>query len=144
MNRRGKRLTLGVMAVGFAVVLGLAIAHWRAIVDHVEVWYFQLTTETEVIEPGPVTARLKVEIHGSEAYSCEIGELLSILKLPVIIEPRYKPRRVWWPIDNPSPLEMRTQPDLVSRILRVNRIRVLEQRFPQRAYVVIRDQGATR
>ena len=38
MNRRGKRLTLGVMVVGVAVVVGLAIAHWGAIRDHVEGW----------------------------------------------------------------------------------------------------------
>ena len=51
MNRRGKRLALGVMAVGVAVVLVLAVAHWSTIRDHVEAWQFQLTTQTETIGP---------------------------------------------------------------------------------------------
>ena len=53
MNRRGKRLTLGVMAVGLAVVLVLAIAHWSTVRDHVEAWWFQLTKKTATIEPLP-------------------------------------------------------------------------------------------
>jgi hypothetical protein len=91
MKRRGKRLAFTVAATGGAVLLVLVVANWRTVRDHAEAWWFQLTRETETIEPGSVTARLEIEFHGSEAYSCEIGELLSILKLPVIVEPRYKP-----------------------------------------------------
>ena len=53
MNRRGKRLTLGVMVVGIGVVLVLGIVHWDTIHDHGEAWHLQLTRETETFEPGP-------------------------------------------------------------------------------------------
>ena len=57
MNRRGKRLALGVMAMGLAAVIVLAVANWGTVRDHVEAWRFQLTRETVTMDPGDVIVR---------------------------------------------------------------------------------------
>jgi hypothetical protein len=38
---------------GLAVIVGLGILHRQAVCDHVAAWHFQLTKETQTIEPEP-------------------------------------------------------------------------------------------
>ena len=134
MNRRGKRLTLGVMVVGIVVVLALAIAHWGTVRDHVEAWWFQLTCETETIDLS----------YGHKSLREETGllQLLTDTSGCAVIRERadsstdrgvYADWSVW---------VRETRTEMCLRLLRENGYRVLEQRFPAKAYVVIRDQTA--
>jgi hypothetical protein len=107
MNRRGKRLTLGVMAVGLAVVIVLVIAHWGTVRDHVEAWHFQLTRETESMDPAPWDSGPPLVFAPAETVSW-----------PAL------PAKAWHTAD-------------LAVTLGASGLRVLEQRFPRRAYVVI-------
>ena len=156
MNRRGKRVTLGVMAVGVAVVLCLAIAHWGTVRDHIEAWHFQLTRETVTIERelGDPTEEVTYctasfsSTHSSsppaemEWYQyCTHGLAHLLAKhcsLPVIYQSEENEEVV------SNPTELAPTAEEVRRLLQTNGYRVLEQRFPRHAYVVIRDKEATR
>ena len=143
MNRRGKRLTPGGMAVGLVVVLVVAIANWGTVRDHVEAWYFQLTRETRTIEPNPEEPPL---VSGWRNWFEPIANHLDI---PIIIE-----AAVWeetagvaedaeveeGPMSDAKRalLEAKTTTAAQTRLqtLRERGFRILEQRFPCRAYVV--------
>jgi len=133
MNRRGKRLAFTVAAAGLVVVLGLAIAHWKTILEHVEAWRFQLTRETVTITPAP---------GGFSPIQDDLAVCLRVLAtdsgLPVIhdtaldrfvaLVARYPP--------GPAIRSCLTK-DEALRHLRSKGWRVIEQRFPRRAYVVM-------
>ena len=116
------------MAVGLAVVLVLVIAHRGTVRDHVDVWWFQFTRKTVTVEPQPVK------------------DLPSLWSTPYVAAflSRYSGQPVILAADS-------TKPDRINfrwfegevdyqKILEANGYRVLEQRFPRRAYVVIRDE----
>jgi hypothetical protein len=120
MNGRGKRLTLGMMAAGFAVLLGFAIAYRKAILEHVEAWRFQIARKTALADPTAGT----ISIRGMEAYSG-----------PALV---FDPAEFGaWPYFTGT--EWVDTADLVV-ILGASGFRIIEQRFPRRAYVVIRDE----
>jgi len=153
MKRRARRVTIAAAVLGAGVVGVLAVVHWGTIRDHVEVWRFQLTRETEKIEPPPGVPMSQIgdNFYPQSYAGCKAGFLLLKLSspsMPVIVEYGDKARMVYWSKGRPTPLgpvewNIAT-PDLIRRILAANHFRVLEQRFPRRAYVVIHDQGATR
>jgi hypothetical protein len=164
MKRRARRTTievaiLAVLAV--APVAVLAFAHWDTVRDHVEAWHFQLTRETKTADP-------KLDRGPERLYRGGYYGLEGLKALPIDErEPFYEAPTPWlcslaeWS-DNPviynraevssrkyyivvSTTDEKTRrPSGILRIVRGNGWRVLKQRFPQRAYVVIRDQGATR
>jgi hypothetical protein len=152
MNRRGKRLTLGVMVVGLAVVVGLAIAHWGTVRDHVEAWHFQLTYRNETITPGfrkptedQPTVGLEYYTVALEYYEYSTPTLFRLLAehsgLPVI----HPPQEIKEVYSSPTELAFQSgEPTVeeVRRLLQANGWCVIEQRFPRRAYVVIWDEGA--
>jgi hypothetical protein len=138
MNRRGTRLTLGVVVVGLAVVLVLAVAHWGTVRDHLEAWRFQLTTETDAIRPDPPYLELCQKRSGYNWSGFK--DLLSLLASTsgrLVITSRDAFDR--YQAVGMVPARDLT-PDFALHLLRSEGCRVLEQRFPRSAYVVIDDQ----
>jgi hypothetical protein len=133
MNRRGKRLTVGVMVVGLAVVLVLAIAHWGTVRDHVEAWHFQLTRETRTIEPDPLEPTLVFKSNVDLTYPIELHlfrHVATFSQRPVIWAPEQNVNLVSGGLSYTGD---------ITKLLEAHGWRVLEQRFPRKAYVVIRD-----
>ena len=155
LNRRGRRLAVTVAATAAVVLLVLAIAHWRTVCDHIEAWRFQLTRETETIEPDPAAVKrtikdLPVFDGDNRGFFASVEHLLPLLgssEMPVIFEQGPKATGVVWDTGSPTllrPVDLTASTsDVARRILASNGFRVLEQRFPRKAYVVIHDQGAT-
>ena len=141
MNRRGKRLTLGVMAVGLAVILVLGIVHRDAVRDHVKAWHFQLTRETRTIEPNPAAGRTTeynqtsfFSRHQSRLSEERVEAPLSTL-LAELGDSSGQPVVIDSAEDSGVLLEVGDSTPVTA--LETNGYRVLEQRFPRRAYVVI-------
>jgi hypothetical protein len=159
-----RQITLAAAVLGAGVVAVLAVAHWGVIQDHVEGWRFQLSTKTATILPNPAMRGLQTVLTGwiynEKKYSrFKLEELLSLLGnhsgSPVVYDPSDPiwdksslPAGVWWTEAPPPstrqfslrPTEIRAATaDLATRILRANGWRVLDLRFPRKAYVVIRD-----
>ena len=140
MKRRGKRIAIGVMASGLAVLLVLAIAHWKTVRDHVEAWHFQLTRNTQTIMPDPRgSALLEQKSWRFNLKSC-LFVLATSSGFPVIVDAA---------VDTSSALQRAgvnpftwalLAEDSARRGLLENGWHVLEQRFPRRAYLVIRDE----
>src|SRR5262245_4515665 len=157
MKRRGWRVALTVAALGLALVVGLVACNWATVRDHAEAWWFQVTRETTTIDPCPVPsgdcATLKGQSRGEGRSDFGLQSVLSVLACSghsVIhdLPPRSLIERgMSWPPPDPSfrfwvgsswPVQIKSAtPDLAKRILRANGWRVLEQRFPSRAYVVV-------
>ena len=149
--------------MGIAVVIVSAVAHWSTVRDQVEAWHFQLTTETQTIEPrllaplAPHEGAQEIEIddpefkarlaqhvesvllrHGFQAPSMArylIEDLARCSGFTVIFDPAQT--------DDPSvsrgeAVIEQLWPEGPQPSLRRHGWRVLEQRFPRRAYVVIR------
>ena len=139
MNRRGKQVTLGVMGLGLAVVLVLVITHWGTVRNHVEAWHFQLTTETETLEPHPQDGPLVVKAR--TRHLC--GLLADHSGQPVILAAEEHD-----PLEHvPLHFTDRFEGELTyvaKKILEANGWRVLQQLFPRRAYVVIPHEGYSR
>jgi hypothetical protein len=139
MNRRGKRIAFTVAATGLAVVLVLAIVHWGTVRDHVGAWRFQLTTETITMEPRTEALALWAsEREDPGKLGLEFWELCDMLagysNVPVVFA-SIEAKTIFllggrWTLAAADSLQ----------ILKENRWRVLDQRLPQRAYVVIRDE----
>jgi hypothetical protein len=134
------------MAVGLAVVIALGISHWDTVRDHVEAWHFQLTTKTETIEPDPESWVASAgDVTVFDVSDCL--HLLSTLSgLCVIVEPASVPSlpKKWTGVITVTSSEgwatlTEATTTAARNALLLNGWRVLEQRFPRRAYVVIRD-----
>jgi hypothetical protein len=140
MNRCGKRLALGVMTVGLAVVLVLAIAYRKPILDHLQAWRFQLTTETETIETAEQPHERGWWIDGKSYATQEdlLRRLESDSGIPVVMVANFPWQARWqerlWKI-LPSGAVFTAADSL--QCLRAVGWHVLEQRFPRRAYVVL-------
>jgi hypothetical protein len=129
------------MAVGLAVVLGLAIAHWSTIRDHIEAWHFQLTSDSETIAPEVPFREPPASgvgwLNEDEGYVrlnerdwCRV--LANFSGDPVIRE-RDSAGHFLTNVSGPH----EGWGDLAHRILEDEGWRVIKQRFPRRAYVVI-------
>jgi hypothetical protein len=147
MKPRARRVTIAAAVLGAGVVAVLAVVHWGMVRDHVEAWRFQLTRETEKIEPDPALKGRETPI---EVYlvkgstwshyhpSVFFHALADYNGCPVISELGL----IGWPdlaFENPITAEMTE--DVLRRVYHC---RVIEQRFPRRAHVVIWDKDATR
>jgi hypothetical protein len=159
MKPRARRVTLAAVVLGAGVVGVFVVLNWRAVCDHVEAWRFQLTSKTAMIrlgfgDEGNTIQDLRTQrvvvggnSHGHIKSACEVCDLLQLLCRSqddlVIADSQDLFQRVWWSAEEATlrdPLD--ATPDLVRRILVARGWRVLEQRFPRRAYVVIRDEQA--
>ena len=125
MKPRARRVTIAAAGLGAGVVALLVVLNWGTVRDHVQAWYFQLTRETKTIEPLSIDAKaFRIEerlFHVAANRS----------RCPVIFDPGEVLTRERYGGLEPS--------GGAKGLLEANGYRVLEQRFPRRAYVVIRD-----
>jgi hypothetical protein len=167
MKPRARRVTAGAAVLGAGVVAVLVVAHWATVCLHAEVWRFQIARKTETVEAGS-SARGQPAVLEGAAYGSSCGfpseSVLQLLAahsgLPVVHDHQDCTATIaeaqsllpaglcWWPT-KPPPADYWKTPrveispataDLALDLLRDNGFRVLEQRFPRRAWVVIRDE----
>jgi hypothetical protein len=143
MKPRPRRVAIAAAALGVVVVAVAVVLNWTAVRDHVEAWHFQVTRETvTTIEPNPGFARHCWDEPpsggGWTASPVEVLECLATLSgVPVVIDAGDRPAvTVWGITGKPSPGDL-------AGYLASSGYRVLEQRFPRHAYVVMRDEGTT-
>ena len=140
MNRRGRRVTIYAAALGTALVAVLALANWNMVRDHAEAWWFQFTTQTEDIPPGE---RLALGEHPLRTHIVTrwglFDQLAAHSGIPVIVATRWRDASgregwpfIWQPAHDPDPLAK------LLMTLGSAGSRVIEQRYPRRAYVVVR------
>jgi hypothetical protein len=120
-----RRLTLGIVAAGLVVLLALAMAH----PDHIEAWHFQLTRPTVAITPS------------SSGYSF-LQHLADYSGSTVRIDSAEKQLLDKVLYFLPNTLDEDGTPAGDVHVEYVRRLeswgwRVVEQRFPSRAYVVL-------
>ena len=133
MNRRARRVVIRAAALVVMVVAVLVVTNWATVRDHVEAWTFQLTRETRTIPPkgGGVTVN---SFPGEELI---LRLAARQLHCKVIFDPR-ETRPLFtnctvrgWRGDN------------IQALLVMRGYRVLAQRLPERAYVLIRSSDPT-
>jgi hypothetical protein len=129
--RRGKRIAFAAAIIGGEVVALLVVGHWATVLDHFEAWTFQLTRQTKMVQPL-VTER-QSDIWLVQSRLPYLG-LANFSGWPVIVDPGSLPD-----YSHGEGEQVTTESLLES--LRNNGWRVIEQRFPRRAYVVIRAEA---
>jgi hypothetical protein len=160
MSRRGKRIAFTVATMGLAVVLALGILYWRVVLDHVEAWRFQLTRDTKTIKPDPALeaqpletrrgfnkklTREKLVMFEQDVGTCFFDAecLFQVVAnssgCPVILHPAMSSADITLWMLTPAWMDS-ANADAAVGLLRSDGYRVLEQRVPRRAYVVIRDE----
>jgi hypothetical protein len=137
MNRRGRRLAFTVAATGLAVVLVLGMVYRVDLRDHLEAWRFQLTRATKTIEP--------LAPEQTVTFQPQMATLYPINEHPLQVTASFSGYAV---IFDPKQMPPLVEAVTVSRggatgLLKAQGWRVIEQRFPRKAYVLIRDEGAT-
>jgi hypothetical protein len=132
--RRGLRVALSAGALGLAAVAGTVVCNWSVVRDHLEAWRFRSREDTEMIAPDPAfIARAKYPgghgylVHGTK-------DLLSMLAAssgrPVLVDRAgLTPRFLLGLKDATAERALDT--------LASAGYRILEQRFPRAAYVVV-------
>jgi len=156
MKPRARRVTIGAAMLGTAIVTALVIVNWRTVRDHVEAWHFQLTRETETIEPEPALKQSPREFIwalGDDMTLMDMRDCFLVLAtysgLKVIFDsatddeysalyPLTPAFPCWWVLPLGSNLTAASSLDNIQ----ANGWRVLQQRIPRRAYVVIREDHA--
>jgi hypothetical protein len=135
MKRRGWRVALTVATLGLALVGGLVALNWAAARDHAEAWWFQATRETRRIDPEAtslrdfLSARPQLFILTSWVFRCLASDsgLRVIFDAEEDLDYGYGRMHSWIPATAEATLAM----------LRQRGFRILEQRFPSPAYVVM-------
>jgi hypothetical protein len=105
-----------VATLGLVLVAGLVALNWATVRDHAEAWWFIATRETETVSP----------VGEYDARKWPFSLLAGSVRLPVIFDPAENKN---------SPLQ--GSGDSVLGVLQADGFRVIEQRFPRRAYVVV-------
>ena len=125
------------------LVAVLAVAYWGTVRDHVEAWHFQMTRETETIQPKKGIRLEQFSEETAIVFSRDYLQMLSThSSLSVIFDPAeceeyatlwIQPRRTL-----PFPTNATSAADWVLNVFRAAGCRIVEQRLPRAAYVVIR------
>jgi hypothetical protein len=142
VKRRGNRIAFTVAATGLAVALVVGILYRGVVTDHVAAWWFQLTTETMTVEPQPdhpewVALQIEESTEEDLLDTAALPQVLADSSGRVVIidvERRWE----WDPPDIPWGKRDFTTATILEAAKEVG-LRVIDQRFPQRAFVVIRD-----
>jgi hypothetical protein len=145
MKPRARRIALLTVAAGCLVVAGLAAFNWPTVRDHAEAWWFIWTKETRTLKPLRISTQETqtlesigtLEAVGKRRWSSvpALGYLqlvASFTSMPVICEESLSR-------DSKMQLLACLPPGVVDpvKLLRENGYRILEQRFPRQAYVVV-------
>jgi hypothetical protein len=157
MKPRARRVTIAAAVLGAGVVAVLAVANWNTVRDYVEAWRFQLTMETKTIDPSAASngspASIEVWPDGGGGHTAYLLDWLQALAnssgLPVIVDyPSWIESVFVRGINTPR----NASPVVVGGITTKSALqalwgdgcRVLEQRFPRRAYIVVGDPSYER
>jgi len=138
MKPRARRATIGVAALAVVLLVVLVVACWGTVRDHVEAWHFQLTRKTMEVTPPPKGFRPVQEPSVEDVAGCRLI-LATDSCLPVVFDSAEDRVSAFVLRDLDKEVTEFLRVDEARRVLRVNGYRILEQRFPRRAYVVIRD-----
>ena|SRR5688572_7738704 len=139
---RARRVLIAVTALMATISAVLMAANWTTVRDHVHAWHLQLTREIKMIEPVPGLQGMPLRFVGdTPADTWE--------NLPVFLQrvANCTARPVIFAIEDDSPavrVIMRGAMTMYSGALDVYGLRIVEQRFPGRAYVVVRDNEPPR
>ena len=132
MKRRARRIAIVATSVLAALVSVLVFTNWSTVRDHIDAWHFQLTRKTEVFDPFRVTPD-RVNEEGVLVYLSPGLQILSThARRSIICDPEETKDIGLWRVVR------RLTPEEVVRVLEEEGHRVIEQRFPRRAYVAIR------
>ena len=133
MKPRARRLTSAAACLTAGVIVVFVVLNWSTVRDHVEAWHFQLTRETVTYEPRTLTLSERWEGH----FEGPCFQILSTYSnrdviLDTSVEREYRERWVWV-VERSLALTA----EAVLREFRGDGWRILEQRFPRSAYIVI-------
>jgi hypothetical protein len=155
MKPGARRITIAATFLVAAVVAALAAWRSSAVRNHVEGWRFQLTQTTETITPDPAWKDLPLDEGGQLRWS-RLGrparrEDVSRVFLRIMASASGRPvvlatadcGALGREIIMPTRLE-EIGTAMMTAELETMGWRVLEQRFPRSAYVVIRDKARER
>ena len=142
MKRRARRVTVAAATLGSAVIVGLVVVLLSdAVRTHLEAWWLQSMTATEIIEPNPALQGSVVSVLANDSrLTTIVGVLANHSGLPVIVH-----RVGYDPASLNPPVRIDTTywgvtSNWALHALRDRGCRILEQRIPRRAYVVIREE----
>ena len=139
---------MGFAALGVVLILVLVVAYRRTVRDHFEAWCFQLGRKTETIDPpppgrtatisSPLTMRERADAYRQDpGVRVLTGREMRIaaheLRSPVIFDPADVPPFL---TDPQMPRTVCNMRGLLAR----NGYRIIEQRIPRRAYVILREE----
>ena len=153
MKPRARRVTFAAAVLGAAIVAVLMVLNWATVRDHAEAWWIQLTRETETILPNQSLKEVRSIPFGLSTIDTPDLSFASFVLLAkysgvdvVFTSDWNKLERVTvvdlpdWNIDLPTETTTRIT-DRIRSALEKDGWRVLEQRFPRRAYG-IRDKAS--
>ena len=132
---RARRVTLAAAVLGAGVSGVLVVLNWGTVRDHFEAWHFQLTRETETMDPGPPLR---------DPPMFDLKDWLVLLTTASDQSAIFAPTQE---VESGLPCVFSFPRDqshgsAILDVLGTHGWRVIEQRFPRRAYVVIRDPAA--
>jgi len=134
MKPRGPRAVIGTVALMAVVVTLLVIANWVTVRDHLEAWRFQLTRKTTALEPFTPTSSLTSTVWLPFSDTTPVGPgLLAAYSNRFVI---YDEAARMGQTELLSPDANLTLEDVL-RLLRQRGWRILDQRFPRKAFVFI-------
>ena len=129
-TRRGARSAFATGAAGCVVLGGLMAGQWRVVKQHLAAWDFVLSTETLALEPRHVDPANRIlGTTGLFPVERACQHLADQSDFTVVLDARDR-RRVQL---DANPLTAAA----VMEALCENGYRIIEQRFPRAAYVVI-------
>jgi hypothetical protein len=157
MKPRAKRVTIAAAVLGAGVVVVFVALNWGTVRDQVEPWRFQVSNKTETIEPDPILAGIPADLE-ADIYSPDlfVGSVRNGIAINGCVYSSSSLFRVLancsgYPVIFASEEADDTRITFSSRfrkvtteiaraILETNGWRIIEQYFPRRAYLVIRDK----
>ena len=143
MKPRARRVVLGAAALVAVLVAVVVAANWGTVRDHVEAWHFQLTRETTSIHPDGVDAdAYQTHDLGATAHVREhVRDLARALRCPVIFDSNdaeLLPQCIFTVYECCVPPTPNSRESFLAFLKEERGYCIIEQRFPRRAYVVIR------
>ena len=141
MKPRARRVTIGAAALVAVLLAVLAVANWSTVRDHVEAWHFQLARDTRTIEPLAEGASGTYNPEERLLHIAANRMSASVIFVPPPQHP-FARRACDLPLQDLLPRTRWLPKQAIKPLLEKEGYRILKQRFPRRAYVVIRDADA--